>query len=105
MEQPPRIRRVGSAARADIKQELRMAWGGSGGVLKSVNLQLGFERSGEKKARFSECLTSRSLQRGGICYDSVCKNPLYIKETQLWANVSDDMLRMKMQLGTVLILL
>ena len=44
--------------------------GGSHGVLKSVNLQLGFERNGEnageKKARFSECLTSRSLQCGGI---------------------------------------
>ena len=46
-----------------------MAWGRSWGVLKSVNLQLGFERSGEKagekKARLSECLTSRSLQCGG----------------------------------------
>ena len=66
MEQPLRIRRVGSAARAETKEELRMAWGGSCGVFKSVTLQLGFERSGEKKARFSECLTSRSLQCGGI---------------------------------------
>ena len=47
-----------------------MVRGGSRGVLKTVNLQLGFERSGEKagekKARLSECLTSRSLQCGGI---------------------------------------